>query len=218
MACSSSKKSESYDLVYDTIPDNGILPYSPFLSWPVAMVHHDVYNLGPIFEDDGSVNGSKNHWVVILECPRANGQVRISMDSKMNPRHEHIGTYIAKVSHYTGKGRDVIFRQTRTVTRTFTVGRFLNKALVSGWHSYKMACDAKGAFKGCQHHLRTVTEGLIGLGWVDARSDAGLTMDEYLNYNYFINDEYDVDDPQYLNRRFNRSVEDGNSPNARRSQ
>lgn len=86
----STKNSKFYDLIHDTLPANGIRSDSPFLTWPVAKVHHDVYNLGPIFEDDGSVNGSQNHWVMILECPSANGQVKVSMDSKKNWAHKYV--------------------------------------------------------------------------------------------------------------------------------
>lgn len=51
-----------------------------------------------------------------------------------------------------------------------------------------MTCDARGGFKGCQHHLRTVTQCLIQLVWVTEKSDTGLTMNQYLGYVYFIND------------------------------
>ncbi|KAK0736511.1 hypothetical protein B0T21DRAFT_411687 [Apiosordaria backusii] len=186
MTSSSTGKSTHYNLIYDTLPDNGIPPDTPFLSWPVAKVHHDTYNLGPIFEDDGTVNGSKNHWVMVLECPSVNGQVRVSMDSKKNTRHGHFGT---------------------TVTRQFTVGHFLDRALASGWHSYRMACDARGGYKGCQHHLRIVTQGLIRLGWVAEKSDDGLTMDQYLNFNYFIDDDLDVNHPNYLTRNYHKALE-----------
>jgi hypothetical protein len=110
--------------------------------------------LGPITNEDGDWEKSKNHWAIILQCQ--GGNVRLSMESAYNDRTGKYGLLSLKELSYAGQSWRALasFQYEWLKNEEVKVRTVLDFIIAEGYHMFEMVQvdpEGKGGFKGCRH-------------------------------------------------------------------